>query len=237
MSDKNSILKIDNDDQKKTVELLSPSQIALLLILSEGPANAYQILEILEKRGYENWVDMKRSITYKSLGFLEKEELIIGKREKREKNKINAKKVYSLTPKGNQILIEQVKQCITNPPSVKSMFDLGLSGLSLLTKAEAISILEQYMLGQGYASRFFEETLNDLDNVDKLVEIFPDKEVAGNTIQGHFKNKAILFVVRALFDRPYRIIKAQLEWLEEFIQSIKDDEGTFYFNERAKKNG
>ena len=231
MNDKNSTSKNENDDQEKKIELMSPSQIALLQILSEGPANAYQILKILKDRGYENWVDMKRSITYKSLGVLEKEGYITGEK-KGEGKKI--KKVYSLTSKGKEKIIEQVKLCITDAPQVKSMFDLGISGLPLLTRSEAIRILELNKLSQGYAIDFFEETLRDLDNLDKLVDIFPDKEVAGNTIQGHFNNRGIVPIVRALFDRPYRIIKTQLEWLEEFIQTIKDDKVKFWFKGEEK---
>lgn len=228
MNDKNSASKKDQNYRDGSDDLLPPSQIALLLILSEGSFYGTQILEILDKRGYENWVDMKKSITYKSLGILENVGYISGERKEERKT---SKKIYSITQKGSEKLLEQIKLCITAAPQVKSIFDLGLSGLSLLTKSEAIAILEQYKFGQGFAIKWFEDTMNDLDSIDKLVEIFPNKFVAGNTIQGHFDNKRIIFIVRALFDRPYRIIKTQLEWLEEFIQSIKEDKGEFFFKE------
>jgi len=232
VNDKNSASKDNHDNQDQSIKLMRPIQIALLQIISEGPTYGTQILDILKQRGYENWVSMKKSNAYKNLGILENENYIIGKREE---DRITSKKVYSLTPKGCEKLVEQVKLCITDAPPVKSMFDLGLSGLCSLTKSEAISVLEQYKFGQGFAIKMFEDILHDLDNKDKLVDIFPDKEVAGNTIQGHVDNKGVTFIVRALFDRPNRIIKAQLKWLEEFIQSIKDDKGDFYF-EGGKKH-
>lgn len=225
---KKSASKKRNDNKQKPDKLMPASQIALLEILSEGPANGKIILEILKNRGYENWVNMKKSAMYKSLGVLEKKGYIIGEREEDYKT---SKKTYSITQKGSEKVIEQVKLCIIEAPPVKSVFDLGIAGLSYLTKSEAIAILEQYKLDQGFVIKWFEDTLYDLDNLHKLVEIIPDKWVAGNTIKGHFENKGINFIVRALFDRPYRIIKTQIQWLEEFIQSIKEDKGEFYFKE------
>ena len=216
-------------NENNSIKLLSSTSIAILLLLSEKPNHAWGLKELMEKRGYEKWAFTKKSTIYKDLKSLQKEKYITS--EKDEKGPSLYKLIYSLTKKGSEKMIEQVKLCITDAPLVKSMFDLGLSGLSYLTKSEAVAILEQYKLDQGFAIKWFEETLHDLDNLDKLVEIFPDKWVAGNTIKGHFDNKGINFIVRALFDRPYRIIKTQLAWLEEFIQSIKEDKGDFYFKE------
>ena len=180
----------------------------------------------MDERGYENWVDMKKSITYKSLGILEGEGYVRGERKKDYKT---SKKTYYITKKGSEKAHEQVKLCITNAPTPKSMFDLGLSGLPLLTRSEALKVLEEYKYGESYAMKMFEEEIDDLDNVDVLVETNPDQKLAGSTVKGHFENKEMIFIVKALFERPYRIIKAQYEWLEEFIQSIKEDKGEFRF--------
>lgn len=215
--------------EKNTIKLLSSTSIAILLLLSEKPNHAWGLKEVMENRGYEKWAFTKKSTIYKELKFLEIEKYIISRKD--ETGPSQYKLIYSLTNKGIEKAIEQVKKCISNTTIPKNFFDLGLSGISLLTKTEAISLLELYKFDQEMALSWFNDTLNDLNNLDELLKTNPDKWVAGNTIRKHYENKSILFIVKALFDRPYRLVKAQQEWLEEFIQSIKEDNGEFLFKE------
>lgn len=224
---------------KKELERVSiekpipPTQIALLLILSEGSTHAWHIKKVLDERGFEEWVDMKKSTIYKSLGILETKNLIKGKKEKDDKL---SKKIYELTEKGQRHLIEQIKFCVKNPPKAKSMFDLGLAGLSLLTKSEALSALEEYKTRMNNGIQWFELILHQFEpqNLNEIVKSDPRMIVGGLTAR-ELQNSRQSFLIKALFERPYYIVKAQNKWLEGFIQSIRDDKGEFEFQE-AKKN-
>ncbi|MFQ6125321.1 MAG: PadR family transcriptional regulator [Candidatus Heimdallarchaeota archaeon] len=212
----------------KIAKPIAPTYVALLLILAEGPAHAWHIKKVLEDRGFEEWVDMKKSTIYKSLGKLESKGFIIGQKEE-EKFKLS-KKIYEITEHGKETLHEQIQLCIKNPPKPKTMFDLGLAGLSLLTKSTALSVLEEYKTNMKYSIQWFESILQQFESLDEIVKTDPDRMIAGMPAKELQKTRR-LYLIKALFERPYHSIRAQKNWLEGFIQSIKEDKGQFEFQE------
>ena len=216
----------------KVEKTIPPTQIALLLILSEGSAHAWHIKKVLDERGFEEWVDMKKSTIYKSLGILETKYLIKGEKEKDDQL---SKKIYELTEKGRRYLIDQIKFCVKNPTKPKTTFDLGLAGLSLLTKSEALSALEEYKTRMDNGIQWFELILHQFEpqNLNEIVKSDPRMIVGGLTAK-ELQNSKQSYLIKALFERPYYIVKAQNKWLEGFIQSIKDDKGEFEFKEDKK---
>jgi len=212
----------------ETEKPIAPTYVALLLILAEGPAHAWHIKNILEDRGFKEWVDMKKSTIYKSLGVLENKGFIIGRKE--EEGFKLSKKVYEITEYGKKTLNEQIQLCIKNPPKPKTMFDLGLAGLSLLTKSTALSVLEEYMTKMEYGIQWFESILQQFNNLEEIVKIAPDRMIAGMPAKELQKTRRF-YLIKALFERPYHSILSQKKWLEGFIQSIKEDNGKFAFQE------
>ncbi|MFX1506777.1 MAG: hypothetical protein ACFFDC_11805 [Promethearchaeota archaeon] len=106
-----------------------------------------------------------------------------------------------------------------------------MAGISLLSKAEALSALEAYKADLDNSIFWFKQQLDDMENVDEIAEMNPKQKIVGGATAQEFQTSPYAFAVKALFERPYYIIKAQREWLEKFIQSIKDDEGKFKFRE------
>ncbi len=212
------------------VQLIPPTQIALLLILSEGPAHAWHIKKVLDERGFAEWVDMKKSTIYKSLGRLEQEDYIKGTKKSEDQL---SKKIYEITESGQRELLEQIQSCLSNPPRSKSMFDLGLAGLSLLTKSEALSALEKYKVRLDYSIQWFESILRQFEskNLTEIVKSDPNQMIVGGMTTKELQESRHSFVIKALFERPYSIVIAQNKWLEVFIQSIYDDEGEYEFKE------
>jgi len=215
-------------DELETEEPLAPTYIALLLILAEGPAHAWHIKKVLEDRGFEEWVDMKTSTIYKSLGVLEKKGFIIGRKEE-EGGKL-AKKIYAITEQGETTLNTQIQLCIKNPPKPKTMFDLGLAGLFLLTKSTALSALEEYKKKLDFSTQWFEEIFSQFNNLEKIAKTDPERMITGAPAKD-LQQMRHFYLIKALFDRPYHTIVAQKNWLEGFIQSIKEDQGEFEFKE------
>ncbi|UCG02125.1 MAG: PadR family transcriptional regulator [Candidatus Heimdallarchaeota archaeon] len=217
-----------NQTQSNKVKFIPATQIALLLILSEGPAHAWHIKKILDERGFEEWVDMKLSTIYKSLGILENKKYIQGEKKRDEQL---SKKIYTITEIGEQKICEQIQFCLRSPPRTKSLFDLGLAGISLLPKSDALSALEEYKGELDNGIYWFELQLEKMENVEEIVKSAPNQIIVGGATAKEFQSSRHKFVVKALFERPYYIVKAQRQWVEEFIQSIREDEGEFKFRE------
>jgi DNA-binding PadR family transcriptional regulator len=217
-----------NHTKSDEVKFIPATQIALLLILSEGPAHAWHIKKVLDERGFEEWVVMKRSTVYKSLGILEKKKYLRGEKKRDEQL---SKKIYAITEKGEQKICEQIQLCLRSPPKSKSLFDLGLAGILLLSKSDALSALEEYKADLDNGLRWFEIQLQKMENVDEIVHSDPNQVIVGGATAEEFQKSSHKFVVKALFERPYYILKAQNDWLAEFIKSIKKDKGEFKFRE------
>lgn len=223
MQNASSKRKQANSDE---LQLIPPTQIALLLILSEGPAHAWLIKKTLDKRGFEEWVDMKKSTIYKNLSKLEKNSHIEGTKSSNDQL---SKKIYEITESGLEVLNKHIQFCLSNPPKSKSMFDLGLAGLSLLTKSQVISALEKYKASIDYGIEWFESILNCFENLDEIVRLDPNQMIVGGKTAKELQESRQSFIIKALFERPYHIVVAQKKWLEGFIQSIYADEGEFGF--------
>ncbi|MHA2245095.1 MAG: PadR family transcriptional regulator [Candidatus Hodarchaeales archaeon] len=225
MAKKSTKMELEGVKVEKTIP---PTQIALLLILSEGSAHAWHIKKVLDERGFEEWVDMKRSTIYKSLGLLEKKKYIQGKKKRDERL---SKKIYTITEDGEQKICEQIEFCLRRPSRSKSLFDLGLAGISLLSKSDALSALEEYKADLDNGIMWFEEQLGKMERVDEIAQSDPNQVIVGGATAKEFQTSRHSFVVKALFERPYYIVKAQRKWLKEFIKSIREDEGEFKFRE------
>jgi len=215
-------------EREEAEKPIAPTYVALLLILAEGPAHAWHIKKIFEDRGFEEWVNMRTSTIYKSLGVLEKKSFIKGRKE--EEGFKLSKKIYELTERGKEILNEQIQLCIKNPLKPKTMFDLGLAGLALLTKSTSLSVLEEYKTKLGYGIKWFESIIQQFNNLDEIVTTDPDRIIAGSPAKELQQNRRF-YIIKALFERPYHSIVAQKNWLEGFIRSIKEDQGQFEFKE------
>ncbi|MFX0016336.1 MAG: PadR family transcriptional regulator [Promethearchaeota archaeon] len=214
--------------QFSNLEFIPPTQISLLLILSESPAHAWHIKKVLDERGFEEWVNMKKSTIYKNLGILEEKGYIKGSKKSQEQL---SRKIYKITGSGQKKLKEQIQFCLCNPPKAKTLFDLGLAGISLVTKSNAISALEKYKGHLDNRIKWFERILNQMDSVNEIVREGAKQRIVGGMTAEEFQSSGISYCIKALFDRPYWVLKAQKAWLEGFIHSIKEDDGEFMFQE------
>ncbi len=207
------------EDNSSDKSLLSPTNIASLLIVSEEPRHAYAINKVVEDRGLENWVDMKKSTIYKALDELESKGFITG--EKEDASIKQSKKVYTITEEGLNELKDQIRFCLTIPPYPKSMFDLGIAGMYHLTRSEALNALHKYKQDLEQSAHIFEEIIENLENVASISEKAPDQIIAGAPAAQQEQNPH-LPIIKALFDRPYHRILGELRWLEKFIREVEE---------------
>lgn len=176
---------------------LSSTDICILGIVNEKPRYGYEIEKIIEHRGIRNWVDIKFSSIYNTLNRLEKKELLTSETMIDENNR--SRKIYKITSKGLRKLRMEVINCLQNPVKQKSTFDLGLANLPVLSKSEIITSLNRYIEELKSKKQFFEER----------IEFFTK---LGNDL-------ALL-----LFERPYRLLLAEMEWLLKLVKRVESGE-------------
>ncbi|MBN2231163.1 MAG: PadR family transcriptional regulator [Candidatus Thorarchaeota archaeon] len=202
--------------------LLPTTYLTVLTLIARGAKYGYEINDVIERHGYRNWVDLQFSSIYKALNELETRGLIKGVKE--DESLRGSKKVYSLTAKGKRVLKNQILETLSNPPRSYTVFDLGLSAMSYLTKKEALESLRAYHTKLEQNIDFLAtqvQLLKDLDNVKRKR---PNQIIGNQQAQEIDENEEIEVVV-ALFERPLRSLECQLAWLGEFIQKTETGKG------------
>jgi DNA-binding PadR family transcriptional regulator len=212
-------------------EFLPSTYLAVLTILGGGAEYGYEVNNIIEQYGYREWVDLRFSSVYKALSELEKRRLIEGK--KKDYNVKSSKKTYRLTRKGRNLLRRQIKMCLSNPPRPKTLFDLGVAAMSLLTQEEVLEALYSYKENQERGLKFLESNVQNFDNIERLRRDAPHSKVGQISVE-EYENMENIGAVRALFDRPASSVRCQISWLESFIKQIENGEG-FTFKETGKR--
>jgi DNA-binding PadR family transcriptional regulator len=205
--------------QKKnsSEDFLPSTYLAVLSILGSGAEYGYEVNNIIEQYGYREWVDLRFSSVYKALSELEKRGLIEG--QKKDKRVKTSKKTYHLTKKGKHVLRKQLKMCLNNPPRPKTLFDLGVSAMSLLTQEEVLEALYSYKENLEHSLKFLDFNVQNFDNIERLRRESPRSRVGQITVE-EYDNMDNIGAVRALFDRPAWSIRCQIAWLESFIKQI-----------------
>ncbi|MFQ5833403.1 MAG: PadR family transcriptional regulator [Candidatus Thorarchaeota archaeon] len=214
--------------------VLPPTYLAVLSLIAAGAKYGYEINQILEQRGYRNWVDIKMSSIYKALNELEERRLISGR--KSDKDLRPAKKTYKVTRTGRRVLKDQVIRCLSNPPRVNTMFDLGISAIWTLTRSEALEALEEYKDRLLLAAAFLQSHVDAIVDFDVLKETEPERQVGDMRIS-EVEDKSNLPIVKALFERPLVAVEAQHQYLERLVSRIESGEEEFPFRTEKREKG
>ena len=210
----------------KRFSILPPTYLAVLSLIGAGAKYGYEINQVLEHRGYRNWVDIKMSSVYKALNELEKRGLISGR--KSDKGLQPAKKTYVITSRGKKELKTQVTQSLSNPLQAHTMFDLGMSAIWALTESEALNALRTYRDRLEQAMDFLWSNVEGIVNIDELSRTDPNRMVGGLPIS-EIADRTNLPIVKALFERPLAVVTAQRDYLVQLIKRIETGEERFPF--------
>ena len=210
--------------------------LAVLALVGSGAKYGYEIFKIMEERNYASWVEIgetNKSSVYKSLSELEKRGFV---EVQTSKKKIKpSKKTYKLTTKGKRILKKEILRCLSNPPRAKSLFDLGISAMFLLTKEEAVEALQNHLDNVDKGIEFLRSNVEAFKNLDTVRTTEPDRLVADMKARD-IPEDAQVGIILALFERPYVRAKAERDWLEQLISNIKQNKGGFQFRAKKKKS-
>ena len=177
-------------------------EIILLALLYEKDRYGYEIESVIEERKMRNWTKIGFSSIYNSLKNLEKKGWI-GSSYKEEYGS-PARKVFFIKDAFRESVREIIKKTLHSPQRVFSEFSIGLAFSHFITKEETYECLLKYREGL--------ETRRQI-----ILDHFTEQE---SIIQN-------IIHIKALFTHPLKLIEAEVEWINELLNEIKENENDY----------
>ncbi len=177
--------------------MTTQAELALLTLLAEQPYHGYELEHVIEARGMRAWTEIGFSSIYYLLKKLENEGLIESRLE--EGRRGPARKVYAITPAGQEQLRAAIVEALTTPRRCYTPLLLGIANLPTIPAAEAVAALRQYVAA--------------LD--ERLAHIRARWET----------QKPLPYFVEALFTYSIALIQTERDWVETFIAQVEANNG------------
>jgi DNA-binding PadR family transcriptional regulator len=177
---------------------MTNAELAILSLIAEQPRHGYQIEQVIEARGMREWTEVGFSSIYYLLRKLEQDGLVEGQIE-RQAGRGPARKVYDITPSGEEALRAAVLDALSVPHPCRLPLQLGLANLPRLSHVEALTALRQYV--DSLAAR--------LEHVEATRE----------------SQQPLPYFVDAMFSHSITLIEAELKWITQFIAQLRDRVG------------
>lgn len=174
---------------------MTDAELTILSILSEGSRYGYEIQQIIDERGLQDWVTIGFSSIYYILTKLEQQNMCssseqVGKRDP-------ARRTYYITDAGLGVLQTAISELLRQPRLLSSGFELGLANLTALKPIQVYRTLTRYRL----------EMTQRLTAVERAWKQYQDSEVQ---MPDH---------IHALYTHSIAMMRAELDWLESFLHS------------------
>ena len=172
---------------------LSNAELAILSLIAERPRHGYELEQIIEERGMREWTEVAFSSIYFILNGLVKKGLAASALQPAA-GRGPAKKVFSATPQGYKALHDGIYLAISMAEHDNQRFLLGLSCLPLLSPTEV--------------EKAFHERMDTLSA--KITEF---------SMHPAFTTPGFPPHVRAMFEYSTALIRTELEWSAQFLDS------------------
>jgi DNA-binding PadR family transcriptional regulator len=184
---------------------LSNVEFALLQLISEeGELSGYMISRLVEERGYREWADIGDTSIYTGLEKLNKKGFVEFYVDTDKQGKGPLPKKFNLTDKGKEILKEEVMEALSATRERDRRFDIALAAIRFINPKDALQALEKrksFLAGE-------RERINT-----RFVQ------QGGSAHPKH---------VQILFKHPVILIGAELEFMDEIINTIKTSKETHH---------
>jgi DNA-binding PadR family transcriptional regulator len=172
---------------------------------------------ILDLHGTRIWADIGSSSVYNCLSRLQQYGYVRSEQSKKEGHGL---KVYFATEEGRTRLEQELTYRLSTHMKTMSELDIGIAFLPLLKKETVLNSLGAYMETLDKNLQVLESNLSPLRQFGLLRQNKPSEKV-GNTTIGEVDPRDVQLIL-ALFERPYRELRARKQWLREFTQKVKD---------------
>ena len=124
-------------------ERITTTGLFILGIIADGPTTPYNIDKILN---YKRMKNMKIGIPFQTIyGTVYKlNKLGLVSREKRKNGNLPDKTIYTITPKGEELMKESLIAYLNKPPEILTELVLPIMLIKHLDKEKAIKVLDEY---------------------------------------------------------------------------------------------
>lgn len=178
---------------------LSNVEFALLQLISEnGELSGYEINKLIEERGYREWADIGETSIYTGLDKLNKKGLVEFYIYADKQGKGPLPKKFKLTDEGKEVFKAEIVEALSSTRERDRRFDLALASVTFLTPEEAITSLNKRK--------------DFLASESKRIKTKLESQGGDN----------LPFHVKALFKHPLVLIKAELKFIDEITNSLKE---------------
>lgn len=169
---------------------MTDAELAILGLIAETPRHGYEIEQVLEQRNMRRWADIGFSSIYYLLNKLENKGWIRSQSLPAE-GKGPARKVYSITPEGQQAWYQASLEALGGPGKLNTTFLTGLAGLPGLRPNDVVAALRQYR-------RSVFERKEEVDQAWQNASDLP-------------------FFLEGMFEYSANMLDTELEWLDRYI--------------------
>lgn len=174
---------------------MTTSELLILALLAEEPRHGYEIERVIEERGLRQGIRVGFSSIYSILKQLEKAGFVEGQMEA-PAGKGPARKVFRLSPSGQQALREGTLAALSAPSPPNDSFSLALSNLPGIPIEDALEALRTYRVALS----------------EQIQELRSRWESAQSRLPYHLD---------ASFARRVQLLDAEFNWVTGFIDLLK----------------
>jgi DNA-binding PadR family transcriptional regulator len=176
-----------------------------------------EIDEILDLQGTRVWADIGSSSVYNCLNRLQQYDYVKSEQSKKEGH---GTRIYHATEEGLDRLEKELIHRLSTHRKTINELDIGIAFLPLLKKEIVLKSIRAYMEELDKNLQILESNISPLRQFGLLRRSKPGEKV-GNTTVGEIDPRDVQLVL-ALFERPYRELRARKQWLREFTQKVED---------------
>ena len=180
-------------------QLTNVGLMLLELILEQKEVSGYEINALVEKRGFREWADIGTTSIYTGLKKLEQMGFLDSNFILEKKGRGPLPRYFKLTKKGLAVLKAEIYEALSATRERDRRFDLGLSGLPLLTPKKAVIALQKRQ---------------------KFLSL--EKQRISSIFRAQGGNALPLFV-RKLFEHTFNIIDHEIKFISTIIEELKKE--------------
>ena len=184
------------------MKYLSHVEIVLMELLAEKrELSGYEISRLVRERGFQEWANIGTTSIYVGLEKLKRRGMVDYRLDAQKSGRGPLPNKYRLNREGLQILKKEILRCLKTAKPNRDCFDLGLAGMPLLERGEAVDAFKERAEGLRQEGH-------------RLMQVYWNQ--GGDRLP---------FSVRALFDHGQRTIRHEREFVLSLITDIQRERG------------
>lgn len=187
---------------------MTNAELAILSLIAQQPRHGYEIEQVIEARGMREWTEVGFSSIYYLLKKLEQKGYVKAQLVAAERGP--ARKVYHITPAGEQAVDKGALEALSVPRRCYQQFLLGLAIMPRIKHEEALESLSEYRTA-------LDERRESIQTSLELQQPLP-------------------FFVEAMFDYSITLANAEIGWVEKFIHQLQTMDGDIIDHEEVNND-